>query len=564
MALTLKKKEGITGLNTGHALYSKVSRFITFGSTIKCWKNGTTYTSSATTVTDDDLGEAREFKANADVVTPTVPVPFPSTVVLIYKHTGVNTGGTTSDSSMLRLSGGDTFIISTGSWSAYDYRISRRGNFGTSYNTDYKPYAGSVALKNVAHATAVDYASGESTFYTNGSVVSVFGGTAAPTFTPSISTINCSVGAVVGTTGSFMLSGMIVFNTQLTDAEKASITEDPWALIDGTLPLGITFSKSTMNPGDTITATLANYTVAPTNAVITDVKGSTLTLPLTEIAALTSYTFKLPDLPTSNSSIPFVWPGAIDVTIGAKTVTTNFAVPIGDATWTYNLESVVLSSPVDTTLFETWAPDYPVTGDMLLTEGSFDEFGNFTGAEHSTSYKSWIIKQNSIASRFLVTTSSGVTDERDLPKLHLTLGGKAPVVNAGLNMSMSKIHLTATSKSMNVSSGVALTIMKRHLNTAGKAMSMNIGGAISYYSTIIPAHLSTSGKVLSVDASIKIPVLLTLLAKHYTVYGKQPSLQKGHRLTLLNKHYTLNTKPLTLKQKNQLVMIMVSRMYNLK
>ena len=588
MATVTKKKEGITGLNTSHALYSKVTKFLNFDDTITCLKTGTTYTSSAAVVTDADLGKGREFKLNSDVMSGTVPVKFPSTVVLIYKPTGTNTGGTSSDTNMFRLSGGDSFIVASGSWSAYDYRISRRGNFGTSYNTDYKPYAGSVVLKNKVHAMAVDYASGASTLYQNGDSVSVYAGTTAPTFTPSVSTINCTVAQTVGTTGSFILAGIICFDSVLTDAEKAAITVDPWDLVQGTLPLNITFDKQ-FKPGELITATLTNYTVTPTTISITDSKGATLSLPLTEVTNRVTYTFTIPALPTSNSMVAYLYPGSVNVTIGAKSVPYTFDIPTSDSTWTYNVEKVTLVSPINMNLFDTWGPDKPAVGDVILSEGSFDAYGNFTTNAVGV-YKNWIIRaSDSRVAQFLVTASVGISAEWTIVRRNLSTSGKQPVFAAGFKPAsgVSKARINVTTKTLTTNIGYKGTIGKRsyamvpksmtlslgyktapipawHLNVVGKAMYAVSGSNLPMYATINKGSLITNIKPLRLDVGVNIPVVLTILKRRVNWYGKTPTLKTGKVLEILNNHITLKSKQVTFKGKNNYAMIMVSRMYSIK
>lgn len=379
----IKKYENITGLNTSHPLYSKVDRFINFDDAITDLKSGTTYTSTAAVVNDDLIGKGRSFTANGNVVSPAVPVPFGATVLAIYRHTGANTGGTTSDTYIFQLSSGNSFALQAGSWSAYDYRVNRRGNFGTSYLTDYKPYAGVVSEKQKIHATALDYASGASTFYQNGAAVPVYGGTAAPTFTPSANPISVTIAPVVGTTGSFILVGFVVFNTQLTDAEKAEVTTNPWELTNGNMPLSVTLS-SALTPGATITATLANYVTPPSNVVIADSRGNSITRALTGIGG-NQYTFTVPSLAADNAGQSYIQTGSVSLTFGAKTITSTFSV-------VSPLTSVTLISPVSTNAFESWGAAVPVAGEQLISQGNFDVYGNFTGADPDAVYDCWITR----------------------------------------------------------------------------------------------------------------------------------------------------------------------------
>lgn len=381
----IKKYDNITGLNTSHALYSKIDRFIVFGDTNQCLKNGTTYTTTAAIVEDDLLGKSRHFTTNSNVVSPTVPVPVNATVMMIYRHTGANTGGATSDTYMFQLSGGNSFAVFAGSWSAYDYRISRRGSFGTSYNTDYKPYAGVVTEKQKIHAMAVDYFSGTSSLYLNGNAVSVFGGTTNTTFTSSANPINVTIAPSVGTTGSFLLAGFVVFNTQLTDAEKASVTTDPWELTNGNTPLVATIDK-TLTPNTLITATLLNYVTAPTYVTVSDARGNSINLPLTSIGS-NQHTFTMPALATDSAGKSYIQLGSVNLSFGLRTITSTFNV-------VSPLSYITLISPVATNAFQSWGTDVPVVGEQLISQGNFDVYGNFTGGDPNATYDCWITRLN--------------------------------------------------------------------------------------------------------------------------------------------------------------------------
>jgi hypothetical protein len=400
----IKKYVNITGLNTGHSLYSKVAKFLNFDDTITCLKTGTTYTSTSAITEDDLLGKGRSFTANTNVVSPTVPVGAECTVLAIYRHTGANTGGTSSDSMLFQLSSGNTFALSAGSWSSYDYRVLLRGNFGTTYYRDYKPYAGVVTEKQKIHATALDYAQGVRSFYQNGVEVPLFGSTGGtPTFTPSANPIQVTVAPVVGTTGSFILSGFVVFNTLLTDAEKAEVTTNPWDLTNGNMPL-VASVNGTLKPNTLITATLANYPVYPTTVTLADARTNSITLPLTDIGG-GQYTFTVPDLATSTVALDYIQYGNINLTFGAKTIVGLFEQPIGKS-------YVTLINPVATNAFESWGTDVPVVGEQLTSNGNFDVYGNFTGADPDATYDCWITRLNGDNHKFTVrlgTASPPVT-----------------------------------------------------------------------------------------------------------------------------------------------------------
>ena len=167
--MSLKKKVGITGLNTSHIAYSKVNRFILFDAEIRDLVSNQIYSSTAAVVNDAELGDAvREFDASVDVMSPSVPVTIGNSVMLVYRSVGPSGTGISFRTEMLKAElGGNSFYLESGIYTTYDYRVTRRGSYGTTYVTNYKPYNASgglvgLELRKQPHATLLDYVSGSS------------------------------------------------------------------------------------------------------------------------------------------------------------------------------------------------------------------------------------------------------------------------------------------------------------------------------------------------------------------------------------------------------------------
>lgn len=394
--MSLKKLTNITGLNESHPLFSAISRFLNFDAVITCLKNGTVYTSTSAFVEDSGIGYSREFQANANALTPTVPVLINNTVLMIYRH--IEYGATTAgDAFMFQRTGGNIFALRAGNYSTYEYQLQLRGSFGTQHNANYKPYNLVEAQKLLPHAATADYASGGTSFWQNGARVPLFAGNEAGTFTPNESPLPVTIAPVVGTGAAFRLAGFVVFNRILTDEEKASVTTDPWAMTNGTLPLAVSLS-GTLTPGGTITATLTNYPSLPTTVTIADSRGNDIVLPLTATGANT-VTFTVPSLASSNAGQEYVQFGAVNLTFGGKTITGTFSAA---APKTY----VTLAAPVATTAFEAWGSDVPVANEQLTSESNFDVNGNFTGADQDATYTCWITRLDGTNHRFTVRQGS--------------------------------------------------------------------------------------------------------------------------------------------------------------
>lgn len=410
----IKKLVGITGLNTEHPLYGAVTNFIDVSDVITSYPSGAIYSSAATAVDDADLGMCREFDANGDVISPTVPIAINGTVLAVYKYLGgAAEGFPINDTYFFNyVNNGNQFKWQTASTSNFDYRTNRRFNFGTSVDTDYEPYNQNVTLKRTPRASAISYGAGSPFMYSNGVAFTANAGAGGASGTPSINPIQVSLMPSIGSNGAIRLSAFVVFNRLLTDAELIDITQNPWDLVVGTLPLEASISAA-LTPGATITATLINYPALPTTVTIADSRGNDIVLPLTATGATTA-TFTVPALASSNAGPEYLQFGAVNLTFGNKTISSTFS-PVSPLVY------VTLLAPVATNAFEAWGSDVPVAGEQLISEGNFDINGNFTGADPEATYTCWITRLNGDNHRFTVQQGSA---EPPNPDSVLTLQDK--------------------------------------------------------------------------------------------------------------------------------------------
>jgi hypothetical protein len=170
--------------------------------------------------------------------------------------------------------------------------------------------------------------------------------------------------------------------------------------------------SSALTPNTTITATLLNYVSLPTTVSIVDSRGNDLVLPLTPTSA-TTVTFTVPALAATTGSIEYIQFGNVNLTFGSKTVPSTFS-PV------FPLTSVTLLAPVATNAFVSWGSDVPVAGEQLISNGNFDNNGNFTGSNPEAIYECWITRLNGNNHKFTIQQGSAIPPPPVTPTALLT------------------------------------------------------------------------------------------------------------------------------------------------
>jgi hypothetical protein len=490
----IKKLVGITGLNTEHPLFNAVSRFINIDAEIKDIVTNTTYTSTAVVTDDPDLGICREFDANGDVISPTVPIAFNSTVLAIYKYLGGAAQGIPINDTFFfqYIVNGNQFVWQSLSTSSADYRTNRRFAFGTSVNTEYEPYNQNVTQKRTPRASAISYSAGTPFFYSNGVAFTPVTGATGATGTPSINPIPVALMPTIGSNGAIRVSAFVVFNRLLTAAELTDITQNPWNLTVGTLPLEVAISPAALTPNATITATLTNYSSLPTSVTIEDSRGNDIVLPLTQTSATTA-TFTVPNLPSVDGNSEYIQFGNVSLTFGAKTISSTFSV---GATKTLSTQI----DPVSQYLFASF-PSVVSAGDQLVSttsEGVFDSNGNFLSDVEGT-FRIWCVyKTGNVYSEELSTESTSTSFSEDLIRLGFSVSPKDLTLDVGSSF-ISDLPLTnfyIESKPLDGVFGVSFIgeIPKLSYNVSPKTLTLTSG--VGFIEDLPKLSLSITSKTL--------------------------------------------------------------------
>ncbi len=274
--MSLIKPDGITGLDSGHALYANVERFFELGQLDKELVGDTALTTTATTQTDADIGECLEFDSNADAITETVSFGGGGKTVLIVHKTTATFGDGAADVDFLDLDGGGHAV-----------KINLRN--GLQYSTIFRGAYGDYVIQNsnaVADQAAVDdlrcfavtlSETGGIKYAVDGTIDASSVATTDAFSAPQ----NVSLMSAIGTaTASSRVGAIVLFDKVLSDAELMSVTADPWAMVDVPPVRGITDidTDNSVQAGQTLVSiTTAGLDASPATQIVT-LGGETLTV----------------------------------------------------------------------------------------------------------------------------------------------------------------------------------------------------------------------------------------------------------------------------------------------
>jgi hypothetical protein len=239
------KPDGISGLNSGHALFSDVQYFCEFGQLNKELVNDTALTTTAATVNDVDIGSCREFTSAANAITETLGMAgLGQTVVFVHKIIATLDDSDSDCSYMLLDTAGHVIKIDLYNGSRIINKF--RGNYGTE-NSLSAYYADQSAINNTrCYAVTLDETAGMKTAM-DGALTE----TLAATTTAFSESKNVALMSSVGTTATVRLAAIIVFNRVLLDAELQSVTSDPWAMLATAPAITSVDADNEINPSQT-------------------------------------------------------------------------------------------------------------------------------------------------------------------------------------------------------------------------------------------------------------------------------------------------------------------------
>jgi hypothetical protein len=225
---TILKPSTISGLATGHALYSNITSFLEFGVTNTNLVGGAALTTTnAAAVNDPNIGSARTF-TSASSVTQQLSVGNNNTVLVVMRpnHTRIDSNSTFD---VVNLYAGDAIRCGYSPYNGSQWTTSIRGNFGAYRDFGTTALANDAAF-NTGQAVAYHFsATAVCKIAANGTVDSATNSGTTNAF--STSPLNCPLIGNFGSIANVNIGAIVVFNKLLSDAEMQSVTTDPWAML---------------------------------------------------------------------------------------------------------------------------------------------------------------------------------------------------------------------------------------------------------------------------------------------------------------------------------------------
>lgn len=222
------KPEGITGLDTGHALYADVERFYEFGQLNKELVSDTAITTTAVAVNDDvDIGDCLEFDAAGDVVTPSLSFDGGGkTILLVHKVNATFGSGTADVGYLYMVDAGHILDINLRNGTQYSTTL--RGNYGTELILNSNALADQAALDALRCVAITLSATGGIKYAING----VIDNSTATTTNEFLTAKNVAIMSTFGAgVTSDRLGALVLFDRVLTDGELTTLTANPWGLV---------------------------------------------------------------------------------------------------------------------------------------------------------------------------------------------------------------------------------------------------------------------------------------------------------------------------------------------
>lgn len=224
------KPSGTPALDTGHALYSAISRFLVFGGYDRELVENTALTvTGAAVVTDSDIGSARAF-VTGSAVAETVAMPETCTILVITAGRGVRYGSSASDAVFIGHDNSGNSVRFGWTPSSYGrVYVTRRGSSGATRTLYGASFASDGDFNTGLAVAATVSATATMKTCVNGTV----SGTTDTGTTGALSSspFNVPIGTPMGASANFPIGGIVIFNRVLTDQELIDVTNVPWGLL---------------------------------------------------------------------------------------------------------------------------------------------------------------------------------------------------------------------------------------------------------------------------------------------------------------------------------------------
>ena len=273
--MSLLKPAGITGLNTGDALYSDLVTLWEIGQNDKDLVSDTALGTTRAVAADADIGDCRAYNSGAiGDFSQTIAFAKGASYTWIYKTLQGYGPKTTLMDAATNFNQAEFYIDRASSASV---RLDQRYGAGSTATTQWHPFSSDALMDAPNILTLTIDAGGTPALYVNGSVVAPNGGSvAANADTPDSSPIPHSVLTEVESADNFYLGAVIKHDKVLSAGEVSTFHGDPWAAVSFAGTPSITLTNGDLEPGKAMTGTASNFTSAPTALTATDADSNSI------------------------------------------------------------------------------------------------------------------------------------------------------------------------------------------------------------------------------------------------------------------------------------------------
>lgn len=234
--MSLLKPSNITGVDNQYFLHSKLEAVYEFGQLDKELISDTSITTTATTVTDTDLGECKEFTQDSDVLSEVLQYSGGEKTIVFVQKLDVSAIDGDTDVTYLDAGVPAGHYFTMALYNGTRHIMTFRGGNGSQIDL-HASTASSIAEIEARRCLAISLSESSGLKWANDGQVDTSTSLTTSAYSTTVSAqIMSHIGSSVN---SVRLAGILVFNELLTDDELYSVTTNPWGAVGKPAPRAV-------------------------------------------------------------------------------------------------------------------------------------------------------------------------------------------------------------------------------------------------------------------------------------------------------------------------------------